>query len=155
MPTQADNLLPYHWHLDSGFIVLWNLSFISDYHKFVQLIEMEHCGTPYIYGNPFFGVCGTDNEDYYDIYHLRCEQRSKYRKRLNLQLKHHWKCYTWESYREVIFAILQVNKRQIDLISIETIQIFIHFFAVFIVFTCSCLGSGWCVLVHLSSNSSN
>lgn len=113
-------------------------------------MDYDHCGTPYGFRSPFFGVCGTDNKNYFDLYHLMCEQTTKYGKRVNLQLKHHWECFTWDKYSDEI----KVSKLQVDSISmIEAIQIFVSVsFAASINFPSFCHGSCWCVLVHLSSD---
>lgn len=43
-------------------------------------------------------VCGSDGKTYTNIYRLWCAQNKEYGKRVNLQLKHEWRCFIWESY---------------------------------------------------------
>lgn len=42
-----------------------------------------------------WGICGTDDQTYHDIRHLKCVQRSNYGKRVNLQFKYDCECTEW------------------------------------------------------------
>lgn len=54
-------------------------------------------------------VCGSDSKTYKNIYYLWCEQKEEYGIRVNLHLKHEWKCFIWESYGIETTTILCVS----------------------------------------------
>lgn len=60
--------------------------------------------------------CGSDGITYKNIYYLWCKQKTEYGKRVNLQLKHPFRCFIWESYgiETTTFLFVSHNFDSID-----------------------------------------
>lgn len=80
--------------------------------------EVENCETPYSIGNHRV-FCGSDARDYYYLSYLECVRKTKYGKRINLQLKHRGRCWIWEKYGYETYLVIGVSKFEVHLILIE------------------------------------
>lgn len=67
------------------------------------------CETPYGL-DPTNMYCGTDAQDYYYLSTLECEQKTKYGKSINLQLKHRGRCWIWEKHGYETYEVICVSK---------------------------------------------
>lgn len=80
--------------------------------------EEVKCITPYR-AAPDEIYCGTDGQDYDYLSYFECQQKTKYGKRVNLQLKHRGGCWKWEKHGYETYEVIGVSEFEVDLILIE------------------------------------
>lgn len=81
-------------------------------------VEDVKCATPYS-AAPDNIYCGTDARDYHYLSYFECKQKTKYGKRINLQLKHRGRCWIWEKYGYETYAVIFVSKFEVNSVLIE------------------------------------
>lgn len=73
----------------------------------------ERCISPYALA-PDRVYCGTDGLDYHYLSEFECIQKSKYGKRINLQLRHRGGCWIWEKNGFETYEVICVSKFEVE-----------------------------------------